>query len=473
MLASSVLLVAENSELRKKLSHMITDAGCHVRTVRSLEHAHESLANHGFDVILVEDDGNTAGWRRKGGRALQLKNNLPVIAVARGGTIKDAVRAIQAGATDYICGHPLNAQELRNAVNSAVHRARAPRPPAREPALFQAVTDFDGFVTADYRMRAVCGIVAAVANSKATLLIEGESGTGKTLIAKMLHNQSPRRDAPFVELNCGVLTDSLIESELFGHARGAFTSAYRRRRGKFELAHNGTILLDEITNASPSLQAKLLQVVESGTYTPLGETQSLYADVRLVVASNSPIAAKVRRGLFREDLYHRINSVSITLPSLRDRVGDIPLIARHFLGIVSEQHHRPVRAITPEAMEMLVHYAWPGNVRELKNVIERGVILAPETNIIADSLPAHIAASLANQHAMREETNLRPLKDCLREPERRLILHALRIAGWNKQRAARDLGISRSTLYKKMREHGLERSDAEDERRFVLAAESA
>ena len=473
MFASSVLLVADNSTLRKKLGRMIKNAGWQVQTVSSLEYAQESLVSQGFDLVLVEDDGDAAHWRKNGERALHVKNNLPVIAVARGGTIKDAVSAIRAGAADYICGRPLDSRELRNAMNRAIRRTRDTQAPERPPVLFQAVTDVDGLVTADYRMRAVCKIVTAVANSKATLLIEGESGTGKTLIARMLHNQSPRHDAAFVELNCGVLTDSLLESELFGHARGAFTSAYRRRRGKFELAHNGTILLDEITNASPSLQAKLLQVVESGTYTPLGETDTMYADIRLVVASNSPIAEKVRRGLFREDLYHRINSVKVTLPSLRDRVGDIPLLMRHFLRIASEQHNRRVRSIAPEAVEMLVHYDWPGNVRELKNVVERGVILAPGVSIIADSLPEHIAQSPATRHGIGRDPSLRPLKDSLREPERRLILHALRVVGWNKQRAARDLGISRSTLYKKMREHGLEGADSEDEHRFVLAAESA
>ena len=361
---------------------------------------------------------------------------------------------------DYLAVEPLRAERLRSALSRALeHRRLRFRALTSEETPEQA--DCGDLVTNDYRMRAVCSTVTAVAASKAILLVCGESGTGKTLVARMLHRRSPRCVGPFVELNCGVLSDTLLESELFGHVRGAFTSAYREHRGKFDLADGGTLLLDDIANATPKLQAKLLRVVESGEYMRLGDAQTLRCDVRLVVATNVSLRERVERGAFREDLYHRLNGVQVKLPPLRDRVGDIPQLARHFVNAFAAQHGRRPKGIAPEAMDRLVHYRWPGNVRELRNAIEHGVILAEDGAVTPQTLPTHIAEAGPSRAPGARRSGAQPLKCAMREPERRLILQALRTSSWNKLHAARTLGISRSTLYKKMKEHGLDPGEAD------------
>ena len=461
MVAASILLVSTDSGVIAGLRRTVSTVGYHLRVVGSLEEAEKVRTSESFDAILVQTDAPGVQIQQRLSGGFLFRRQPPVIALAKSGTIRDAVRCIQAGASDYLGGRPLSPFTLRNALRRASSGTSG--------GILESCVGspdgnaFGGFVTADYRMRSVCETVATVAESKVTLLIVGESGTGKTLIAKMLHENSPRRLGPFVELNCGLLTDSLLESEIFGHARGAFTSAYRERRGKFELADGGTIFLDEIANASQALQVKLLRVVESGLFSRLGDTGTMHCDVRLVVATNTSLEEKVGLDLFREDLYHRLSAVKVDLPPLRDRVGDIPLLARHFLRMLSTQHRRGTRGFSPTALERLVHYRWPGNIRELRNAVEHGVIMAHHKMITPESLPQHIAAYSAPSQLQRPRPRLQPLKDAMREPERQVILHALRIAGWNKQHAAKKLGISRSTLYKKMKEHGLERVESEQE----------
>jgi len=453
MVAASILLVSTDSGMISHLRRTISPTGYQVQVVRSLAEADTACASQGFDAVVVHLDASKTSVRRRLADGFQFRREPPVIALAKTGTIGDAVRAIRAGAIDYLSGRPLNAHTIRNALRRAVSRKFAGILESRVNLSGNGM--FQAFVTSDYRMRGACETVASVADSKATLLIVGESGTGKTLVARMLHANSLRRLGPFVELNCGVLSDSLLESELFGHVRGAFTSACRERRGKFELANGGTILLDEIANSSMSLQSKLLRVVETGTVTRLGDTRPIHCDVRLVVATNTLLEEKVNQGLFREDLLHRLNAVRVELPPLRDRVGDIPLLARYFLRLFSLQHKRAIRSISADAMDRLVRYQWPGNVRELRNVIEHGVILASGGTIHCESLPQHVAACIRHRRTRQPCLGLRPLRDAMREPERLLILRALRASGGNKQDAAKKLGISRSTLYKKMKEHCL------------------
>ena len=428
-----------------------------LRLAGSLDEATRHLAHLPFDAILVQSDAGGTQLARHLAQGFRFWHEPPVIALARTGSIADAVRCIRAGARDYLPAHPLISHALRDALQRAISRTDGSilgsRLGDKEP--------YTGFITADYRMLAVCETVTTVADSKATLLIKGESGTGKTLLARILHERSSRRLGPFLEVNCGMLSDSLLESELFGHVRGAFTSAYRERRGKFELANGGTVLLDEVGIASPALQAKLLHAVETGRFEKVGDTRTIETDIRLVAATNISLEERVKRGLFREDLYYRLNALKVTLPPLRERVGDIPLLAQHFLRPLAEQHRSAAREISPEAMYHLVHYSWPGNVRELRNVIEHTVVLSRSRVVLPENLPERVCERDQSDAVPEGRFAVNSLRDALRKPERRHILQALRLAAGNKQHAARELGISRSTLYKKIKEHRLEGFESE------------
>jgi len=452
MNSASVLFVSSDAKLISMVRRVVSSMGHELRVAGSLEDASKVIAGDCVDVLLVQTDARDGRMKRRLARGVVFSSSPPVVAVANQGGIEDAVRFVRAGAGDYVAIGSRKTEEVRRALWRAVEGAL--KRAARRQGSGRA-SGFERFITADYRMRSVCDVLASVAASPTTLLLEGESGTGKTLLARLVHEQSPRRMGPFVEVNCGALTESLLETELFGHVRGAFTSAYRQRQGKFEVADGGTLLLDEIGSASLGMQARLLRVVESGHFERVGDTNTLSTDVRLIAATKSGLEESVAAGSFREDLYHRLNSLKVSVLPLRERVEDIPLLARHFLRMFAGKHKRKVTDFAPEAMSMMVHYAWPGNARELRNVVERGVILAREGRVTPDSLPRHVAEA-RSAVSRRRRFFLTTLREAMREPERRCLLEALRIAGWNKQFAAQALGISRSTLYKKIREHGLD-----------------
>lgn len=341
----------------------------------------------------------------------------------------------------------------------------------------------DRIVGQDPKMRAICETILEVGRTNATVLIQGETGTGKELVAKAIHYNSPRRDKPFVKVDCGALAETLLESELFGHVKGAFTGAVRDRPGRFELAHEGTIFLDEIHNLSFALQAKLLRVVQEGRFERVGSTKTQEVDVRIVAATNEDLEELVERGRFRKDLYYRLNVIPIRIPPLRERLGDIPFLVSHFIRRFAEKHGRDVNGISKEAIDRLLMHDWPGNVRELENVIEQAVVLCRDKTIQLEDLrlpengyqqllprartraglPVHqdgLVASRKKVPHVRESVlpildGPRTLKSALAEPERRLLVEALAKVGGNKKRAAELLGISRSALYEKLKRHGL------------------
>jgi transcriptional regulator with PAS, ATPase and Fis domain len=285
------------------------------------------------------------------------------------------------------------------------------------------------------------------------VLITGESGTGKSLIARAIHRRSSRRDKPFVEVACGALPETLLESELFGHVRGAFTGATSDKIGRFAQADGGTIFLDEIATASASMQVKLLRVLQDMEFEQVGGTKTFRVDTRAVLATNENLANAVREGRFRQDLYYRINVISIELPPLRDRINDIPLLARHFLAAVSEESGRQVQDFTPEAIRVLQGYSWPGNVRELQNVVSRAVLLGRSDIIDADDLPRNLTAEVP---VPAVSASGRTLKEALEGPERQIIRDVLEAHHWNRNETAEALGINRTTLYKKMKRLGLD-----------------
>jgi transcriptional regulator with PAS, ATPase and Fis domain len=296
-------------------------------------------------------------------------------------------------------------------------------------------------------------MIESIADTKATVLITGESGTGKSLIARAIHRRSARRDRPFVEVACGALPESLLESELFGHVTGAFTGAIANRIGKFKQADGGTIFLDEIGTASQSLQVKMLRVLQEFEFEAVGATETDKIDARVILATNEDLERLVAEGRFRQDLYYRVNVINIQIPPLRSRVSDIPQLAEHFLHHVCEESGKQVRGFDESAVAALQHYAWPGNVRELQNCVERAVLLGKGEIITADDLPVDLSY---RGPAVMTYSGGRTLKEALEAPERQIILDVLEANGWNRQVTADVLGINRTTLYKKMKRLGLE-----------------
>ncbi len=303
----------------------------------------------------------------------------------------------------------------------------------------------------DYKMQQILSLLESVANTGSTILLSGESGTGKTLLARMIHHQSSRSHKPLVEVNCGALPETLLESELFGHEKGAFTGAVREKKGKFEYADGGTIFLDDISTASASFQVKLLRVLQDKKIERIGGLESISVDVRVILASNVDLKRAVEEGTFREDLYYRINVVNVEIPPLRDRVGDIALLAQDFLRKHSEKNSRKAQRFHPNALKALVAYDWPGNVRELENVVERIALLCRKKVVAHSELPEKVRDSQKSNG----KANILPLKKALEKPERKIIIDALEACGFNRQETARALKINRTTLYNKMKRLGL------------------
>ena len=393
------------------------------------------------------------------------------------GKIASAVEAIKLGAAEYLT-KPIVDDELRIAVNKALRQHALL---AENQTLKQQLSERFGMgnlVGSDYRMQKVYDLVEAVAESKTTVMIEGESGTGKTMVARAIHARSQRRTAPFVTFSCGSIPETLLESELFGHVKGAFTGADHDKPGKCLAANGGTLFIDEINSATPALQLKLLRVLQEKQFEPIGSTKTVQVDVRFVLATNESLPDLVREGKFREDLYYRINVVNIQMPPLRQRVGDIPMLAEHFLGKYCKESGKTITGFSDEALAALQGYTWPGNVRELENAVERAVVLSRRPVIQVTDLPEPIQQTFRGEGivaplspnattpdasqgfvqvpALTGGWNPTALADALVEPEKQIILAALEANQWNRQETAAQLNINRTTLYKKMKQLGLD-----------------
>lgn len=387
------------------------------------------------------------------------------------GTIENAVEAVRLGATDYLT-KPVVDAELRLALQRALRQHALLSENARLKSRLEERFGLDTIVGSDPRMLKMYDLIEAVAPSRTTVLMTGESGVGKSMIAQAIHQRSPRRDRPFVQLSCGSIPETLLESELFGHIKGAFTGAYADKIGRFLAADGGTIFLDEINSASPGMQLKLLRVLQERKFEPVGSTQTTEVDVRVLLATNKPLEDMVARGEFRQDLYYRINVVTVDLPPLRERISDVPLLAAHFLEKHGKALGRELVGFTPETMDLLRRYTYPGNVRELENIVERAAVLSKTPTIGVEALPEHVISGGAGGGArlrlvggteagatgegIESPWLAQALEDALREPERLIILRALKANDWNRQKTAEDLKINRTTLYKKMKALGIE-----------------
>jgi DNA-binding NtrC family response regulator len=448
-----LLLVDDDEIILTSLSELLRLEGHQVETAGSVGAASALLGASDFQVVITD----VAMPDASGFDLLKLvRNQYPdaaVIMVTAYGKIADAVEAMRRGAFDYLT-KPLHDDEIRVVVERAL-AARSLREENR--ALKRQLGErwsLQNVIGRDYRMLKVFDLVEAVAETPTTILITGESGTGKSMIARAIHQRSARRTKPFVEVACGALPETLLESELFGHVRGAFTGAVGDRAGKFKQADGGTIFLDEVSTATPALQVKLLRVLQDFEFEPVGGARTERADVRCILATNQDLGALVRQGRFREDLYYRVNVVTVHLPPLRERVGDVPLLAEHFLARHCERTGRSLVGFADEAMRLMQMYSWPGNVRQLENVVERAVILSKDHRVAPADLPEEVAR--AGEAAAPDDGRIRPLKDALARPQREIIERALRAFHGSRQAAAAALGINRTTLYKKMKRYGIE-----------------
>ncbi len=446
-----VLVLDDDLIVLKSLSEFLRLEGYQVRAAETLEQARNLLGSERFRVAITD-------VRLPEGSGFDLLSqvrelNLPtaVIMLTGYGTIEDAVTAIKMGAFDYVT-KPIADDEVKLTVERALQQQQLLEENNDLRRQLNMTFQVDNFVCCNPRMKRVLDMVNVMSATDATVLITGESGTGKTLVARAIHMNSPRAGQPFVEVSCGTLPETLLESELFGHVKGAFSGAVANKRGRFEAAHKGTLFLDEISLASPSLQMKLLRVLESFKFEPVGSNDTREVDVRLILATNQDLAELVQQEEFREDLYYRVNVMNITLPPLRERRDEIPPLAHHFVEKYRSSARQDIKGINEDAMRLLTGYDWPGNVRELENVMQRAVLLARAPYITAEDISVDQAPP---EEPLLPDGKVVPLKKAMKRVERKLILKALEATDGNRKEAARQLEVNRTTLYNKLHEYDI------------------
>jgi DNA-binding NtrC family response regulator len=462
---ASILVVDDEAEIREGLALLLESEGYAVTTAETGDAGLARLDEQPFDLLLLDvslPDHNGIDLLRE---IHQRDPVLPVVLITAYGSIDMARRAFKSGAQDYIT-KPWSNDELLAQVALAVEGRRLREENVQLKRALKERYAFPNIVGKSERMRTLLDLVTQVAGSRSTVLITGESGTGKELIAKAIHSASTRADKPFVPVNSGSIPVDLLESQLFGHVKGAFTSAVASKKGLFEVADQGTIFFDEISTISPETQAKLLRVIQEREFMRLGGTETIKVDVRILAAANIDLLGLVHEGRFREDLYHRLNVIALHLPPLRERREDVPLLLEHFLRRFSEENDRPLRQFTPSAMKLLVDYQWPGNVRELENVVERAVVLSTQELMDADLLPAAILEKTAGganlqladflSGAPQASRSTSSLFEIMEDIERRVIVEMLERTNWNQTEAAERFQIPLSTLNQKIKRLGIE-----------------
>jgi two-component system nitrogen regulation response regulator NtrX len=455
-MAESILVVDDEAGVRSSLSGILADEGYEVEVVESGEQCLAAVAARRFDLVLLDVWLPGADGLETLGRLRETDTELPVVMISGHGTIETAVRAVRLGARDFV-EKPLSLEKTLLAVRNALEQRRLE---VEVRTLKRQLDQRYIMVGESAALQSLRAEIAQVAPSSGRALIFGENGTGKELVARALHTQSRRARGPFVEVNCAAIPEELIESELFGHTKGAFTGASSARKGKFELADGGTLFLDEIGDMSLKTQAKVLRALQEQRIEPVGGAGSVAVDVRVIAATNKDLEEEIRRGTFRDDLYFRLNVIPFRVPPLRERRADIPVLARHFIETLSAEHGRRPKPITPEALEVLARLPWPGNVRELRNIMERLVIMTPGEQIEARDLPASLLEALPEAVmpatvAAEASGPARSLAAAREEFERQYILTRYRQCEGNMSRTAEALGVERSNLYRKMKAYGL------------------
>jgi two-component system, NtrC family, nitrogen regulation response regulator NtrX len=459
-----ILIVDDEPGVRSALSGVLRDEGYQVEAVDSGEACLDRLTRAAFDVILLDVWLPGVDGLATLARIRERQLDVPVVMISGHGNIESAVRAIKLGAFDFI-EKPLSLEKTMLVVRNALRQRRLE---AENRALRARVDRHLQMIGESYAMRQLREQVAMAAPTNGRVLIYGDNGTGKELVARTIHALSRRRTGPFVEVNCAAIPEELIESELFGHVKGAFTGAVGDRRGKFEVADGGTIFLDEIGDMSLKTQAKVLRVLQEQVVEPVGGTSGVRVDVRVLAATNKELTAEIRAGRFREDLYFRLNVIPISVPPLRDRADDIPLLAEHFMAGFAREYGRRMKTLDASAVAALADYPWPGNVRELRNVIERLIIMVPGDSIGARDL-AFLDGPFAGVtvEAGNESGEGLTLQAARNRFERDFILKTLAAQNGNISRTADLLGVERSNLYRKMRALGIAGRAADREEEAV------
>jgi DNA-binding NtrC family response regulator len=449
-----ILVIDDEAAIRESLDVLLTHEGYTTRMAGDGEEGLRILDQESFDLVLLD----LALPGQSGLELLpQIKERypeLPIIMITAYGTVDNVVEAIRAGAENFI-QKPWDNEKLLADIRSAVARHKAEEENLQLKRTLKQRYNFSNIVGKSEIMLKVFDLVAQVAPSRSTILIQGESGTGKEMIAKAIHANSPRKDKPFVPINTGAMPSELLESTLFGHVKGAFTSAIASKKGLFEVANGGTLFMDEIATMGMDTQAKILRVLQDRRFMHLGGVQEIQVDVRIIAATNIDLQKEVREGRFREDLFYRLNVISVDLPPLRARREDIPLLAQHFLDFYTNENDLSPRKLSADALRALVDYAWPGNVRELENAIERSVVLSSGPVISSDLLPGHINGR-SFQDALLEHNPNASLFDILEDIERRIILEKLERCNGNQTDAAEQFHIPLSTLNQKIKRLNIE-----------------
>ncbi len=454
-----LLLVDDDQHLLQSMGSWLSTQGFDVQLASDISSAKERLSDLSFEVALLdlrlgEEDGF---------ELLEYCRNVApqmISMIVTGYANADTgIEAMRRGAADLLT-KPLIDEELMMAIERAMSQRKVIEENRDLKNKLDRKLDKGNIIGSDMRMQKIFDIIDNVADTKATVLITGESGTGKSLIARAIHQRSNRRDRPFVEVACGALPENLLESELFGHVAGSFTGATANKEGKFQLAHGGTIFLDEIGTASPGLQVKLLRVLQELEFEQVGGTKTFKTNARVILATNEDLEQAVAEGRFRQDLFYRINVINFELPALRERSSDVPTLATHFLKKICHEENKNIEGFDADALAAMRDYNWPGNVRELQNIVERAALLGKGPELGVKDLPSHVSDSFVPTTFEVPTGKKQTLKEALEGPERMIILQVLRDNNWNRNETADQLGINRTTLYKKMKKLGLDEAES-------------
>jgi DNA-binding NtrC family response regulator len=440
-----ILIVDDELIMRESLAGWLERDGHAVQTASSGEEALEKIKETHFDILLVDIKMEGIGGLDVLRKVKESDPDAEVVMITAYGSIPSAIEAMKDGAFDYML-KPFDPNELGVLIEKIIQHQEQARENIYLKEQYKERTRFESMIGQSKPMQEIFDLICDVAPMDSTVLITGETGTGKGLAAKAIHTNSPRRNGPFVTVNCGAIPEHLMESELFGHQKGAFTDAKKTKKGRLELAHGGTLFLDEIGEISMRMQIDLLRVLEDRVFYRVGGTQPIEADFRVIAATNRNLEAAIKSGDFREDLFYRLNVISFTMPSLNQRKEDIPLLAEHFLYRFSQETNKPIDSISREAMDEMMIYDWPGNIRELENAIERAVVVGRQREILPENLPifCHEPAPAIRAHS-------------LKDVEKTHIQRVLAENQWNIARSAKILGIDRSTLYSKIKRYDIEK----------------
>ncbi|MGD2186425.1 MAG: sigma-54 dependent transcriptional regulator [Desulfobacterales bacterium] len=444
-----ILVVDDDASHRKMIEAVLSDEGHEIKQADDGQVAINAVRKEFFDLILMDIRMSEVGGIEALKQIKEISPGIPIVIMTAYASVDTAVEALKSGAYDYLT-KPIDIDELKILVQKTLRYHQLEKENIYLKERLNDRFNFSNIIGHGPVMKTLFETMALVAPSEATVLIFGESGTGKELIADAIHQNSPRKDRPFIKVNCAALPETLLESELFGHEKGSFTGAVARKQGRFQLAHKSSIFLDEVAEMAPTTQAKILRVLQEREFEPLGSTQAIKVDTRVIAATNKNLEKEIKQGRFREDLYYRLNVVSLEVPPIRERREDISLLADFFLKRYAEKNKRILKGFTPRAMDLLMRYDWPGNVRELENVVERAVIMARGEMVTPAEFP-DILQQL-DPDVKATYVNLSPGRT-LKDVEKDMIIRTLEETEGNRTHAAKILGISRRTLQLKLKEY--------------------